>query len=289
MWVLGLIFVLCFSGLANADAGLFHKTAKNAVFHVPWSDKTVSWEFNLKDWGTWNILAVSVNKEYISSPSGTDWEYVYLAKPTDSTAYDWMGGNHNNEALKTLEFVIDGEVVKDGTYKVTQSLVINETTDLVYPGGKRIVGSVIRRYEINVEDPNRLNFSQSTTWHTDMHMDRAYVCMLPIRKKHGRFFKMGFVEGSFVDGVRTNANKGLQRVTETFLYGDSGWGMIAGIADLSSVDDYQYSKTGAFIWDLSLDHVKLYYPRAYEMGATFVRKGSVWDSSSYYLIVPVEE
>jgi hypothetical protein len=164
-----------------------------------------------------------------------------------------------------------------------------ETTDLVFPADNMIVGSVVRRYTIEVGSPNRMDFAQSTTWHTDMYMDRAYVCMLPIYKRHGRFFKMGNVEDSFVDGIRTDANKGLAPVTETFLYGDMGYGMIAGIKDLSAVDEYKYSKWGAFVWDLSADHVKLYYPRAYEMGPRFVEAGSVWESESYYIVVEVNE
>ncbi|HOA91369.1 MAG: hypothetical protein ACOX29_02870 [Bacillota bacterium] len=291
MWVLGLVFLLCFSGVADANAGLFQKTAKNAVLHIPWDEsKTVTWEFNQKDWGTWNVFGVSVNKEPISARSGTDWEYVYLGRPTTTSAwYEWMGGNHQNEILKTLDFIVDGKKVQDGTYKVSESLVIVETTDLVFPADNMIVGSVVRRYTIEVGSPNRMDFAQSTTWHTDMYMDRAYVCMLPIYKRHGRFFKMGNVEDSFVDGIRTDANKGLAPVTETFLYGDMGYGMIAGIKDLSAVDEYKYSKWGAFVWDLSADHVKLYYPRAYEMGPRFVEAGSVWESESYYIVVEVNE
>ncbi len=285
MWCFSLILILCLSNMVNAQVGLLQKTAKNAVLHIPWENKTVSWEFSLKDWGTWNISSVSVNKQYLSAPSGTDWEYVYLAKPTAAAALEWMGGNHNNEELKTLEFIVDGKLVKDGLFKVKKSLVIYETTNLIYPNGKLIVGNVKRKYEINLESPNRINFWQQTTWLNDMHVERAYMCMLPIYKKHGRHFEMGEVKDSFVDNIRTNLNKGYQPVTETYLYGDEGWGMIAGINDLAAVDNYAYAKSGAFIWDLAYDHVKLYYPRAYEMGLRLVPNGTVWESGSYFIVV----
>ncbi len=285
MLCFSLILVLCFSSMVSAQAGLLQKTVKNAVLHIPWEDKTISWDFSLKNWGTWNISSVSVNKQYLSAPSGTDWEYVYLAMPTTATSLEWMGGNHNNEQLKTLQFIIDGQVVKNGIFKVENSLVIIETTNLVYPTGKLIVGSVERRYEINVASPNRINFWQKTTWFMDMYVERAYMCMLPIYKKHGRHFEMGEVKDSFVDNVRTNLNKGYQQVTETYLYGDNGWGMIAGINDLSAVDNYDYAKSGAFVWDLANDHVKLYYPRAYEMGLRFVPNETVWSSGSYFIVV----
>lgn len=288
VWVLSLILILVFSSSAYADAGLLQKTTKNAVFHVPWEGNTISWEFNKKDWGTWNILAVSVNKKYISSPTGTDWEYVYLAKPKEAVTADWLGGNHGNEVLKTLEFIVDGQVVKDGLYKVESNLVIKETTDLVYPVTKEIVGSVVRHYEVNLENPNRLDFSQKTIWHTDMDIDRAYICMLPIDKRYGRHFEMGNIKDSFANNIKTGNSKGWQHVTETFLYGDNSWGMIAGIDSLDSVDQYQYSKGGAFVWDLASNHVKLYYPKAYEMGWRPVLADTIWQSASYFIVVPVK-
>lgn len=283
------IILLC-SSVVNADAGLLDKSLKNAVFYVPWKEQgSVIWSFNQKEWGTWNILGVGVNKVNFSAPTGTDWEYVYLAQPQTSDSLEWMGGNHNNEVMKSLEFVIDGEVIKDGRHKVTDKLVINESTELVYPKTKRVVGTVVRHYEINVNEPNVIRFSQTTTWLDDMYVERAYMCMLPIWKKHGRHFEMDGITGSFTDNIKTGQNKGWGKVTETLLYGDNGWGMIVGIKNLDSVDNYQYAPKGAFIWDLAMDHVKIYYPRVYENGLTPVSAGTVWQSESYYIVVPVNK
>lgn len=289
MWILCLVLVLCFSPLTNAKAGLLEKTSKNAVLHIPFNDMSVTWEFNLKNWGTWNILGVSINKEPLSAPSGTDWEYVYFAKPTDGTSVEWMGGNHDNERLKTLEFIVDGEVITEGRFKIENSLIINETTDLIYPVDKRVVGSVIRRYEIDLNNPNRIDFSQETTWHYDMEVDRAYICMLPIYKKHGRHLDMDGYKDSFPEYGRTDLRKGLQPVTETFMYGDHGLGMIIGIDSLESVDFYRYSLGGAFVWDLAADHVKLYYPRVVNTGLRSIPKGTVWSSKSYYIVVTLND
>ncbi len=78
------IILLC-SSVVNADAGLLDKSLKNAIFYLPWKEQgSVIWSFNQKDWGTWNILGVGVNKENFSAPTGTDWEYVYLAQPQTS-------------------------------------------------------------------------------------------------------------------------------------------------------------------------------------------------------------
>ncbi len=291
MWYLLLAILLVSSPCANAqsDAGLFSKNNQRAYLHIPWEGKTVSWEFMLKNWGIWNIYAVSINKEYISGTSGTDWDYVYYGKPVNGKELAWMGGNHGNEVLKTLDFFVDGKKIINGTYKIHKNLTIVETTDLVYPEGEQVVGSVIRKYVINLEEPNRFDFSQETTWHTDMLIDRAYMCMLPMMKKHGRHFVMGNATGSFEDNIRTDGRKGWQKATETFMYGDYGWGMIAGIDSLESVDNFKNTSAGALIWDLSTNQIKLYYPRAYQMGLIPVKGGTVWDSSSYFLVVPTEK
>ncbi len=289
MWSVLLVVFILFSSMASADAGLFTKNNYDAALHIPWEGKTISWEFKLKSWGTWNIFAVSLNKDYISGTSGTDWEYVYYAKPINGSNLEWMGGNHGNEVLKTLTFIVDGKEIIGGTTKITRNLIIKETTDLVYPENKQVVGSVERKYVIDLSTPNRFDFYQQTTWHTDLLFDRAYMCMLPIMKKHGRHFKMGNVLGSFIDNKRTDGRQGWQKVTETLMYGDNGWGMIAGLTDPDSVDNFVYTSAGALIWDLSSDHVKLYYPRMYLSGLIPVDANSVWKAHSYYIVVPVEK
>lgn len=288
LYVCLLVLCLC-SPIANAQAGLFTKTDKKAALHMPWEEKGISWEFMQKAWGMWNIYAVKVDGQYISGTSGTDWEYVYYAKPDDGDQLAWMGGNHGNESLKTIEFLVDGNPVGNGNHKTEQNLVIIETSDLVYPEGNRVVGSVVRKYVIDLDNPNRFDFSQQTTWHSNMLVDRAFVCMLPILKKHGRHLEMGCVKDSFADKTRSDGRKGYQKVTEVLLYGDAGWGMIAGINSLDVVDNYLLTDGGAYIWDLSVPEVKLYYPRIIRQGLVPVSINTIWAGNSYYIVLPVEK
>lgn len=281
-----LVFLLLLTpvGAAQGKTGLFHKTETRAYLYVPWEEQTVCWEFMRKDWGIWNIYAVSINKEYISGTSGTDWEYVYYAKPVESSELAWMGGNHGNETLKTLEFLVDSKKIDYGTVEVKRNLTIVETTDLVYPEGSLVVGSVVRTYVIDLSEPGKMEFSQETSWHEDMLVDRAFMCMLPMMKKHGRHFQMGDFSDSFEDRVRTDGRKGFQMVTETLMYGDHNWGIIAGIKSLETVDYYKHTSGGAYVWDLAADQVKLYYPRVVFNGIVPVQKGEVWANQSYYVL-----
>ncbi|MDD2431989.1 MAG: hypothetical protein WCS44_08510 [Bacillota bacterium] len=286
--LLAVLLLVCPVAATEERAGLFVRDNTRAYLHIPWENKSVSWEFMKKNWGIWNIYAVSINKEYISGTSGTDWEYVYYGKPIGGKELAWMGGNHGNEQLKTLEFFVDGKDITYGKVKIKNNLTIIETTDLVYPEGNLVVGSVIRKYVINMSNPSRFDFSQETVWHKDMVIDRAFICMLPIMKKHGRHFEMGSLKDSFVNNVRTDGRKGYQKVTETFMYGDNNWGIIAGIESLDAVENYQHTSGGAYIWDLSNDQVKLYYPRVVSSGLLPVKAGEIWANNSYYIVTQTD-
>ena len=172
-----------------------------------WANDRLLLGVHEKRLGIWNIYAVPSTKS-TSPTSGTTGVCVLRKAVEVGTA--WMGGNHGNETLKTLEFLVDSKKIDYGTVEVKRNLTIVETTDLVYPEGSLVVGSVVRTYVIDLSEPGKMEFSQETSWHEDMLVDRAFMCMLPMMKKHGRHFQMGDFSDSFEDRVRTDGRKGFK-------------------------------------------------------------------------------
>lgn len=70
--------------------------------------------------------------------------------------------------IENSRLLIGGKKVHFGSVKDNYNLTVIETTDLVYPEENLVVVSVNRKYFINPDNPNKLEFSKETIWHEEV-------------------------------------------------------------------------------------------------------------------------
>ncbi|MDD2268302.1 MAG: hypothetical protein PHY15_01980 [Eubacteriales bacterium] len=252
--------------------------------------------FYKRDWGTWNIGAMSFKpnggSEITFVAASTDWEYVFRAgKTAGSIAF--CGGNHGNEKMIDMKFyngVTGAELNLEDKKPVTVDLLkIVENTQIYFNAAPTdVFANVERIYYYNGNSIyNECNYEIVQ----DTYFSLSYTAMMPINKGYG-----STIVYNLEDGTTREWNS---KTSDTFTYKDFEGPFDRGNSALSvniygyndpryqfgvevltkedSTDNFKNtSKT--FYWDMSKGQNKLYFSRFPDSGSELVANGETWNT-----------
>ncbi|MDQ2087390.1 hypothetical protein RBH29_13240 [Herbivorax sp. ANBcel31] len=267
-------------------------------------DKMLLTKFTKKPWGTWNIGGwyiitddkIPSKKHYSLADGSSDWEYVFRVSKNHSGGYEFSGGNHENEILKSLKFFKNGKetelFLQEGEKHYISNLKIVEETYLTTnnsPSEK--YAQVVRTYSFS---PSKITLDTNFDFISDIYMGTSYVCMMPTNKSFARHIK-------FLDSKNTYSTPepgntlttsefenyiGKEKTMSVKLWGDSNpsYSFLVGIGNKKMVD-YFNNNLKVFLWDLNEKANKLYFSKYDNQDFTLVEKGTEWNNSSYWKLM----
>lgn len=172
-------------------------------------------------WGTYNLGKWELTEKsgtvqtFISG--ATDWEYVYRVSSSANENWQWSGGNHDNEQMRSLAFY-NGETGALIELSVGQSVnitnlkVVEETS--LYWGDAADGYSEDEHYADAVRTYTivgpQIRLAVDYEYVKDAYYSISYTCMFPINKKYGLYC-------AFLDGEE------LLSVVETFKVGKADY------------------------------------------------------------------
>lgn len=262
------------------------------VSHVTQSGKVISLQLYLTEWGTWNLGNMKLSDgftEKVVIGGGTDWEYVFRVYNPIADTLDFVGGNHGNEILNSIEFRegVTGESfsLNVGEARSVARLVIEENTTVkVSDVGYLNFANVKRLYTI-VGDTVNLDCTVDFT--RDIKMALSYTAMACINKDFSQYCNFEGIAFSKCEprGMFSNKRYGNVAASVCTLNGDDPSATVTvGIYNERDMTDNFSNKDKTFIWDMSENYNKLYFSK-YDMTTLHtVRAGEQWKFASYWKV-----
>jgi len=255
--------------------------------------------FNKKDWGTWNIcgwskgkkingkIAIPAKNSIVMAGTGTDWEYVLRVSGIGKSLFYFSGGNHANEELIDISFLIypEGkniELTPGQIIDITELKVIENTSLNIDEQGIKNYANVRREYSFR---PYSIELSATFVFNTDVLIGASYVSMMPIKKEYGRYFMFDNIDSvySTVPKGYTKSEPGKEyylgkvEAVSTVFWGDANpdYKFRAWIESPEMVD-YFKNELKTFVWDFNIYDNKLYYSKYDIQNPTKIEAGTIW-------------
>lgn len=260
------------------------------VTHIAPNGKTVSVKLYQTDWGTWNLGDMKFSDgftEKIVIGGATDWEYVFRVYNPVSDTLDFVGGNHGNEVMNSIEFSegVTGEkfVLAVGESRYVARLVIEENTTVKITDLDYLKFANVKRLYTIVGDT--VNLDCTVEFIRDVKMALSYTAMASINKDFSRYCNFENIAYSQCEPKGTFSNKKYGNVAASVctLNGDDPSATVTvGIYNEKDMTDNFSNKDKTFIWDMSVGYNKLYFSK-YDMTIlNTIKSGTVWNFASYW-------
>lgn len=286
----------------NSDGGLtvFRKDQKNIDIYFSMTNGKKSFiRIENKSNGTWNLRGwyLSTDNKIPSrnaiplAGSTSDWEYVLRVTDKVNTAYQFSGGSHYNEILKSFK-LIDNDRDREFSLNIGQKenvteLKIIEDTCLTLSDSTKYA-YVKRTYIIK---PSRIDLYTDFDFIKDVYVGTSYICMLPTNKTYGRNIKFndtGNIYKTPPSGTTLTTDEfenylGKEKTLSVEIWGDSlpSYKCIVGIEN-EEMADYFQNQLKFFYWDLNQYGNKLYFSKYDNEDYTLVTKGTKWSNHAFW-------
>lgn len=260
--------------------------------HMSQSGKTVSVQLYLTEWGTWNLGDMKISDGYsekVVIGGATDWEYVFRVYNPIKDTLDFVGGNHGNEILNSIEFKegVTGESfsLEVGEVRSVARLVIEENTTVRIADVEYLHFANVKRVYTIVGDT--VNLDCTVDFLRDVKMALSYTTMACINKDFSRYCNFDGIAFSKCEpyGTYSNMKYGNVAASVCTLNGDDPTATVTvGIYNEKDMTDSFSNKDKTFIWDMSEEFNKLYFSK-YDMTVlNTVRAGEQWNFASYWKV-----
>ena len=262
------------------------------VSYVDQSGKTITTQLYKTAWGTWNLGDMKLSDGYTEKTvigGATDWEYVFRIYNPVSQSLEFMGGNHKNEKLNSIELK-DGVTGESFSLEVGQSryvarLVIVENTTIKADNVDYLQFADVERVYTIVG--NTVNLDCKVTFTRDVKMALSYTAMASINKDFSRYCNFEGLAFSKCEPYGKYSNKKYGNVPASIctLNGDDTQATVTvGIYNEQDMTDNFSNREKTFIWDMSEEFNKVYFSR-FDMSTTkLVTQGTVWNLASYWKV-----
>lgn len=262
------------------------------VSHVSQSGRVINVQLYLTEWGTWNLGNMSISDGYTEKVvigGATDWEYVFRVYNPIGDTLDFVGGNHGNEVLNSIEFRegVTGESfsLEVGESRYVARLVIEENTTVKIADVEYLHFANVKRLYTIVGDT--VNLDCTVDFIRDVKMSLSYTTMACINKDFSRYCNFEGIAFSKCEPYGTYSNKKYGNVAASVctLNGDDTSATVTvGIYNESDMTDNFSNKEKTFIWDMSESFNKLYFSK-YDMTVlNKITAGTQWNFASYWKV-----
>lgn len=262
------------------------------VAHVDQSGKIITTQLYRTDWGTWNLGDMKLSDGYTEKTvigGATDWEYVFRIYNPVSQTLEFMGGNHKNERINSIEFK-DGATGESFSLEVGESryvarLVITENTTIKADNVDYLQFADVERVYTIVG--NTVNLDCKVTFTRDVKMALSYTAMASINKDFSRYCNFEGLAFSKCEPYGKFSNKKYGNVPASIctLNGDDPQATVTvGIYNEKDMTDDFSNRDKTFIWDMAEGFNKVYFSKFEMSGTKLVTQGTVWNMASYWKV-----
>lgn len=279
--------------IAMANMTLSHPNENTyVVSFVDQSGKVVTTELYKTDWGTWNLGDLKLSDGYTQKTvigGATDWEYVFRIYNPISQSLEFMGGNHKNERMNSIEFKegVTGEsfTLAVGESRYVARLVIVENTTIKADNVDYLDFADVERVYTIVG--STVNLDCKVTFTRDLKMALSYTAMASIHKDFSQYCNFEGLPFSKCEpyGKFSNKKYGNAPASVCMLNGDDPSATVTvGIYNEKDMTDNFSNREKTFIWDMSEEFNKLYFSRFDMSNTKLVTQGTVWNLATYWKV-----